>query len=73
VFQGKTATQICEQMKNPAQNGGKSFKQLVEHVDHEGLVLWGWSPGKGRTLPPMSHDQFVAAFKTWVDADGACP
>jgi hypothetical protein len=73
VFQGKTAKQICEQMKDPRQNGGKSFNQLLEHVEHEGLVLWGWAPGKGRTLPPMPHDKFVAAFKAWVDADGACP
>lgn len=73
VFQGKTATQICEQMKDPKQNNGKSFKQLLDHVAHDELVLWGWAPGKGRTLPPMSHDKFVAAFKAWVDADGACP
>jgi len=73
VFQGKTPTQICQQMKDPAQNGGKNFAALVEHVEKEGLVLWGWAPGKGRTLPPLTHDQFVAAFKTWVDANGACP
>jgi hypothetical protein len=31
------------------------------------------APRKGRTPPPLTHDQFVAAFKTWVDANGACP
>jgi len=73
VFQGKTAHEICEQMKNPAQNGGKDFAKLLEHVDHEALVLWGWNPGKGRAPPPMPHDKFVAAFKTWIDGNGACP
>jgi hypothetical protein len=73
VFQGKTATQICEQMKDPKQNGGKDRAKLLEHVEQEPLVLWGWAPGKGRTLPPLSHDQFVAAFKTWLDGDLACP
>jgi hypothetical protein len=73
VFQGKTATQICEQMKDPKQNNGKSLAQLLEHATSDAIVLWGWAPGKGRTLPPMTHDAFVAAFKAWVDSDGACP
>jgi hypothetical protein len=73
VFQGKTATQICEQMKDPKQNNGKNLAQLLEHATSDPIVLWGWSPGKGRTLPPMTHDAFVAAFKAWVDSDAACP
>jgi mono/diheme cytochrome c family protein len=73
VFQGKTATQICEQMKDPAQNHGRSLADLLEHVSSDPLVLWGWSPGGKRTVPPLPHDRFVAAFRAWVDADGACP
>lgn len=73
VFQGKTATQICEQMKDPAQNHGKSLAQLLEHATSDPIVLWGWSPGGKRTVPPLSHDNFVAAFAAWVAADGACP
>jgi len=73
VFQGKTATEICAQMKDPAQNGGKNFAKLLEHVEKEGLVLWGWAPGKNRKPPPLSHEQFVAAFKAWIDSNGACP
>ena len=73
VFQGKTATQLCEQVKDPKQNHGRSLAALVEHVEHDPLVLWGWSPGGQRTTPPISHDVFVAAFKTWVDGGAACP
>ena len=73
VFQGKTATQICEQMKDPKQNNGKSLAQLLEHASSDPIVLWGWQPGTKRTLPPLSHDAFVAAFKAWVDSDAACP
>jgi hypothetical protein len=47
--------------------------QLLEHATSDPIVLWGWAPGKGRTLPPASHDAFVASFKAWVDSDGACP
>ena len=73
VFQGKTPAQLCEQLKDPAQNGHKNLAQLVEHVSHDELVLWSWAPGKGRTLPPLPHDRFVAAFQAWVDSGAACP
>jgi mono/diheme cytochrome c family protein len=73
VFQGKTPTALCEQLKDPAHNGGKTLAQLLEHVSHDALVLWGWSPGGKRTLPPLSHDKFVASFTTWVSSGGACP
>ena len=55
VFQGKTATQICEQMKDPKQNNGKSLAQLLEHAKSDPIVLWGWSPGGKRTVPPTSR------------------
>jgi len=73
VFQGKTVTQLCEQLKDPQRNGHKTMQQLIDHVDHEPLVMWGWKPGGKRTLPPLSHDAFVAAFKTWAASGGACP
>ena len=73
VFQGKTATQICEQMKDPKQNHGKDLGQLLDHATSDPIVLWGWAPGGKRTLPPISHDRFAALFKTWVESDGACP
>ena len=73
VFQGKTPTALCEQLKNPVHNGGKSLAQLLDHVSRDSLVLWGWKPGGKRTPPPLPHDKFVAAFTTWVASDGACP
>jgi hypothetical protein len=73
VFQDKTPTALCEQLKDPARNGHRSLAQLLEHVSHDPLVLWGWTPGGKRTTPPLPHDKFVAAFATWVTSDGACP
>lgn len=73
VFQGRTAARLCQQLKDPAQNGGKNLAQLLDHVTSDPLVRWGWAPGKGRTLPPLSHERFVAAFKAWVDSGAACP
>ncbi len=73
IFEGLTPTQLCEQLKRPKDTGGKDLAALLEHVSHDALVLWGWNPGGDRTKPPLSHEQFVAAFQTWVDSGGACP
>ena len=73
VFQGMSARGLCEQLKDPARNGGKTLAALVEHVGHDSLVLWGWAPGPGRTLPPVSHEAFVKAFETWVKTGAPCP
>jgi hypothetical protein len=73
VFEGKTTTALCEQLKDPAKNHNRTLAMLLDHVTHDKLVLWGWDPGGKRTTPPLSHDAFVAAFTTWVDSGGACP
>ena len=73
VFEGLSVSALCEQMKDPARNGHKDARALLEHVDKDPLVLWGWSPGGTRTLPPLSHDAFVAAWKTWTASGFACP
>jgi len=73
VFQNKSLTALCEQLKDPERNGHKDESALLEHVGHDPLVLWGWQPGGKRTLPPLSHAAFVAAFKTWTASGSACP
>jgi hypothetical protein len=73
IFEGRTPAQLCAQLKDPRQTGDRDLGELVEHVDKDALVLWGWSPGPGRTLPPLPHDRFVSAMRTWVDAGAACP
>jgi hypothetical protein len=73
VFEKKTPAELCAQIKNPAKNGGKSLEALAEHMGHDPLVLWGWSPGPGRTVPPMPHAEFAAHAKAWVAAGGPCP
>ena len=73
VFEGMSLTALCEQTKDPARNGHKDAKALLEHVDHDPLVLWGWAPGGTRAVPPLSHEAFVAAWKTWTASGFACP
>ena len=73
IFQGRTAAQLCRQLQDPKENGGLTAAQLIHHVSNDPLVLWGWNPGEGRTTPPLTHDQFVANVKKWLDNGAACP
>lgn len=73
IFQGRTPAQLCAQLKDPQHNGNHDIGHLVEHVSHDALVHYGWSPGGKRTVPPLPHDVFVARFKQWADAGAPCP
>lgn len=73
VFIGLGAHDLCTRLKDPQQNNGKDLAALVEHVDHDQLVLWGWNPGIGRAPVSVPHADFVAAFKRWTDAGAPCP
>jgi hypothetical protein len=73
AFEKRTPGQLCKQLLDTRQNGGLTPEQLVHHVSHDPLVLWGWNPGEGRTTPPLSHAEFVQKVKEWVDKGCACP
>jgi hypothetical protein len=73
VFQGRTPRQLAKQLLDPKQNGGKTKQQLIDHVTLDGIVLGGWNPGEGRTLPPVSHAEFARLFKTWIDKGAYLP
>jgi hypothetical protein len=73
VFIGLSTGDLCRRLKDTQQNGGKDLNALIEHVDHDPLVLWGWEPGSGRAPVSVAHASFVAAFKTWAAAGAPCP
>src|SRR5207245_8757563 len=60
VFAGRSAGELCRQLKDPKQTGGRSLEALLNHIANDDLVGWGWSPGEGRTLPPLSRSETVA-------------
>jgi len=73
-WEGLTKGEICEQMKDPARNGGRrTGEAVVEHMKTDPLVLWGWNPGAGRTTPPLSHEKLLEALDAWVSAGMPCP
>ncbi|MCG2613536.1 cytochrome c [Terrimonas sp. NA20] len=72
VFEGRTPNQLAKQLVNPRTNGNKSMQQLIEHAD-DGLVKAGWNPGEGRTLPPLSHEEFKKVWITWIKTGAYAP
>ncbi len=66
LWEGKTKAEICEQMKDPERNGGRrTGEEVIEHTKVDPLVLWAWDPGAARTMPPLSHAQFLEALEAW--------
>lgn len=73
VFAGRSPGELCRQIKDPRQNGGRSPEKLLDHIANDDLVGWGWNPGDGRTLPPLSRADTVAQMKIWIAGGAACP
>jgi hypothetical protein len=72
VFVGVAPGALCEQIKDPARNGGKDMAALRTHLD-DPLVTWAWNPGLGRTPPPVTRQAFLDAWTTWASAGAPCP
>ncbi len=74
AFQGVTAGQLCRNLKDPMQNGGKkTAKDAVLHLATDPKVLWAWNPGNGRTTPPLTQADFMKKMNEWVANGAACP
>lgn len=73
VFEGRSSGDLCRQLKDAKRNGGKTLEELFAHVDHDPLVMWGWSPGDGRAPVSTSHADLVRAMRTWIDGGCGCP
>jgi hypothetical protein len=72
IWEGLSDRQLCELLKDPAQNGHRTVQQIVEHMSTP-LVLWGWHPGEGRAPIPMKQDEFLTGVKQWAASGAACP
>jgi hypothetical protein len=73
AWQGKTLSEICVQIKDPARNGGRSLDQLLEHLATDSLVGWAWAPGYGRQPAPGTQKEFGALIDAWMKTGAACP
>ena len=73
AWEGKSVSQICQQLKDPARNGGRTLALLHEHFAKDDLVAWGWTPGEGREPAPGSQQQLGELAQAWIDSGAQCP
>jgi hypothetical protein len=73
AWEGKTLSEICAQLKDPARNGGRKVEDLIHHIGADTLVGWAWAPGFGRTPAPGTQQQAGALVEAWVKTGAACP
>jgi hypothetical protein len=73
-----SSADVCRTVTDRSKNHGLDGPGLVKHHEEEPLVRWAFQPGRkidgtARTLPPLTHEQFVAATRRWVEAGAPCP
>lgn len=73
LWQGLSSADLCRALLDKSKNGNRSPQDLIEHMDKEPLVLYGWNPGAGRKPIPISHAAFMAEMRTWVAGGTVCP
>jgi hypothetical protein len=73
AWQTKSLGQICEQIKDPRRNGGKTLAAIHEHMAHDSLVGWAWTPGGKREPAPGTQAQLGALIAAWIQTGAACP
>ena len=71
---GRTPRQICEQIKDPARNGGKTLDADLAST----APTTSWWAGAGRRATerkpaPGTQEEFGDLIRAWVDTGAACP
>ncbi len=70
---GRSTEEICAQLRDPNRNGGRTLIDLAEHLNHDLILHWAWSPGGGREPAPYSLQEHVNDILDWGVAGMPCP
>jgi len=73
AWTGKTPAALCNQIKDPKRNGGKTLAQIALHSAHDELVAWSWKPGHGREPAPGTQEELGRLVAAWVETGAECP
>jgi len=73
AWQGVKTGDICQQIKDPARNGGRTLEKIHEHMALDTLVGWAWHPGAGRQPAPGTQKAFGELIAAWIETGAACP
>ena len=69
---GKDTDFICQQMRDPERNGGRTFEELAEHLGHDVILHWAWEPGGNREPAPYSLQDHINDLLAWGVAGQPC-
>jgi hypothetical protein len=77
-WEGRTRSEIARSILDPADNGGRTLEEVVDHLTRDELVLWAWEPGvradgTPREPPPVDVETFVLAVRAWAAAGAPIP
>lgn len=72
-----SSADICASLTDRSKTG-LDGAGILRHHEEDRDVLWAFQPGRrrdgsSRSLPPLTHDEFVAVTRTWVEAGTPCP
>ncbi len=70
---GKSSDEICAQLRDPARNDGRTFLEIADHLGHDVILHWAWSPGGGREPAPYSLQEHTNDVLAWGVAGMPCP
>ena len=70
VFEGKTPRQLAMGFKDPKFTGFNTMDKFLHHIEDDTLVKNSFTYG---TRPPLSHEEFAAKVKEWIDKGAALP
>ena len=73
AWEGKSLGAICEQITDPARNGGKSLEELAHHRAEDELVAYGGEPPDHLEPVPGNQPLFAQLVRAWIDAGAHCP
>jgi hypothetical protein len=73
AWQEKPIHDICQQIKDPDRNGGRTLALLHEHAATDDLIGWAWHPGPGRDPAPGTQELFGRLVQAWIDTGAECP
>ena len=70
---GRSSDDICQQLRDPSRNGGRTFEELAAHLNHDEILHWAWAPGGQREPAPYSLQGHVNDLLSWGVAGMPCP
>ena len=69
---GKSSNYVCNQIRDPARNAGRTYLDIARHLDHNVIIHWAWNPGGNREAAPYSLQEHVEDILKWGMAGLPC-